>query len=115
MKKDVLRKKRRALRVRKRVRGTEQRPRLSVRKTNRHLHIQIIDDENGITIASTSTFAKNNKQKKSKESGRNLGELIAKKAKEKRVKKVVFDRGPSKYHGILIELAKGAREAGLQF
>ncbi len=115
MNKSLLRKKKRTLRVRKRLRGTIERPRLCVRKTNKHLHIQIIDDENGVTLASTSTFAKDDKMKKSKESGYKLGEKIAKMALDKKVKQVIFDRGPSKYHGVLAQLADGARKAGLQF
>ena len=115
MNKSLLRKKKRTLRVRKRLRGTIERPRLCVRKTNKHLHIQIIDDENGVTIASTSTFEKDDKMKKSKEMGYKLGEKIAKKALDKKIKQVIFDRGPSKYHGVLAQLADGARKAGLQF
>lgn len=115
MRGSLVRKKKRQLRVRKRLRGTAERPRLCVTKTNNHLHIQIIDDENGVTLASASTFDKDNKMKKNKENARKLGEKIAQLAISKEVKAVIFDRGYSKYHGVLAELADGARAGGLQF
>jgi large subunit ribosomal protein L18 len=109
----------RALRVRKHVRGTSIKPRLSVIKSNKHIQVQLIDDENGITLGHASTFTSEFRDtefgKKNKASARKLGEVIAQKAIEKNIKEVVFDRGPSKYHGILAELADAARSAGLQF
>jgi large subunit ribosomal protein L18 len=110
---------RRAKRVRKHLQGTSTRPRLSVIKTNKHIQAQLIDDEKGVTIGMTATFAKNVQgtefAKKNKTSARKLGEMIAEIAKKQNIKEVIFDRGPFKYHGILAELANGAREAGLQF
>jgi large subunit ribosomal protein L18 len=110
---------RRLLRVRKPLRGTFDRPRLSVLKTNRHLSVQLIDDEKGITVASTGTFSKENRAtqftKKSKEAAKHVGTKIAELAKSKQIQKVIFDRGRLRYHGIIAELANAAREAGLQF
>ena len=116
-KQDRMRKRKRAWRVRKKIRAVSNRPRLCVNKTNRHLHVQIIDDANGVTLVSTSTFAKENKMKKTKENARLLGQQIAKKAIEKKIGKVVFDRGSGQYQGkgIFFSFAEGAREAGLQF
>lgn len=77
---------------------------------------QLIDDYRGITIASFGTQSKQGiKQKKSKEAARFIGEKIAELAREKNISKVVFDRGPFKYHGLVAELADGARKGGLQF
>jgi len=105
--------------VRKHLRGTAERPRLCVVKSNNHIEAQIIDDENGLTLGSVSTFSKENKKtefgRKNKVSARKLGEDIAEIAKNKNIKEVVFDRGPFKYHGILAELANAARAGGLQF
>ncbi len=110
---------RRALRVRKHLRGTSVKPRLSVVKTNKHIHVQIIDDEKGVTLGHAATFSKDLRGtefgKKNKNTARKLGEIIGAIAKEKNIKEVVFDRGPSKYHGILAELADAARSAGLKF
>lgn len=114
--------KRRAIRVRKPLRGTAERPRLCVNKSNRHLAVQIIDDEAGKTLVSASTFSKVAREskdgamaKKSKASAKVLGEHVAKLAAEKKINKVVFDRGSHKYHGVLVEFAEGARSAGLTF
>lgn len=109
----------RAMRVRKRLKGTALKPRLSVHKSNCHLHVQLIDDENGVTLAGISTCGKELRDtefgRKNKNSARKLGEYIAEKAKEHSVKEVVFDRGQFKYTGILAELADAARSAGLKF
>lgn len=111
--------KKRAIRVRKRVRGCCDMPRLCVVKTNANIQVQIIDDEKGITLASTSTFSKDFRDteyaRKNKASAQQLGKKIAQMAKEKNVNKVVFDRGRSKYHGVIAALADAAREAGLEF
>ncbi len=118
IKSEKLRRKR-ALRVRKHLRGTNKRPRLCVIKSNQHIQVQLIDDETGATLGGTATFAKEFRHtefgKKNKASARKLGEHIAEIAKSKNVKEVVFDRGPFKYHGILAELAHAARAGGLQF
>lgn len=107
------------MRVRKKLRGTSLKPRLSVHKSNSHLQVQLIDDENSLTIGGTATYATEFKNtefnKRNKESARKLGEWIAQFAKTKDIKEVVFDRGPFKYHGILAELADAARASGLQF
>lgn len=109
----------RAMRVRKKVRGTSAKPRLCVVKSNCHIQVQLIDDESGHTLGGTATFAKEFRttefNKKNKASARKIGEHIAQIAKSKNIKEVVFDRGPSKYHGILAELADAARAGGLQF
>ncbi len=111
------RRQRRIFRVRKHVRGSAEKPRLCVYKTNQHISAQIIDDDNQITIVSAGTQHKDFGKKggKSKETARQVGALLAKKAKDKSISVVVFDRGRYKFHGIIAELATGAREAGLQF
>lgn len=114
-KRNTVRKKR-TMRVRKKLRGTAQRPRLSVFKSLTHIGVQLIDDESGKTLASYSTLAKEMKgKKKSKESARMVGEKIAEAAKEKKIDQFVFDRGRLKYHGIIAELANAAREKGIKF
>jgi large subunit ribosomal protein L18 len=109
----------RVMRVRKKVRGTDQRPRLSVSKTNKHIYAQIIDDVNGITIAGIGTLSKENQNTehngKSKKAARHIGNQIAELAKQKNIEAVVFDRGRYKFHGVVAELAQGARESGLRF
>lgn len=109
----------RVMRVRKTLKGNSERPRLSVFKSNQHIYAQIIDDEKGITLAGAGTLSKVNKgtsfDNKSKEAARQIGVQIAEMAKAKQVKAVVFDRGRSKFHGVVAELAAAAREAGLQF
>lgn len=110
---------RRLLRVRKKVRGTAERPRMCVVKTNKHLSIQVINDEAMTTLCSASTMTADmiarKLGRKSKESARQLGVQIAEKAKSQNIQSVVFDRGSCRYHGLLAELANAAREAGLQF
>lgn len=111
-------KNRRKMRVRQKMHGTSSKPRLNVMKSNKHIHIQLIDDDKAITIAAVSTVSKENRQnkmKKNKESARELGKAIGAKAVAANIDEVIFDRGPYKYHGILAELADGAREAGLKF
>jgi large subunit ribosomal protein L18 len=109
----------RAQRNRKKLRGTSEKPRLCVIKSNKHIHVQIIDDEQGKTLAATATFAKEFRNtefnKRNKESAAKLGEKIAALASEKNIREVVFDRGPSKYHGVLASLADSARSGGLKF
>ncbi len=111
--------KKRVLRLRKRVRGTTEKPRLCVIKTNQNINVQLIDDENSITLASVSTLSKEFKNtefnKKNQTSAKQLGLKIAEKAKEKSVKKAVFDRSGFKYHGVIAAVADGAREGGLEF
>lgn len=111
--------KRRSLRVRKQVRGSSNKPRLSVFKSLKHIGAQLIDDEKGITLASASTYTpflrQKNLGKKSKQAAREVGILLAEVAKQKNIQCVVFDRGHHKYHGLLAELAEAARQSGLQF
>lgn len=113
------RRRRREKRVRKSVRGTAARPRLCVIKSNRHVCAQLIDDDQGITLVAAGTATKDFRgqglNKKNKVNARQVGIKIAELAKEKSIAAIVFDRGHRKYHGILAELADGAREAGLKF
>ena len=110
---------RRALRVRSQTRGTALKPRMSVMKSNKHLSVQVIDDEAGVTLFSASTMTAEMTSlqlgKRSKEAARHLGKKIAEDAKKNKVNAVVFDRCFCRYHGLLAELANSAREAGLQF
>ena len=108
--------KRRQAKVRAKVIGTTLRPRLSIFRSNISIFAQLIDDEKNITIfsGSTSEVDKKGKMKKS-EAALELGKLIAKKAQEKKINTVVFDRGGNKYHGRVKAVAEGAREGGLVF
>jgi large subunit ribosomal protein L18 len=109
----------RIFRVRKKIVGSSERPRLSVFKTNCHIYAQLIDDQKSVTLAGIGTLSKSNKntafKRKSKASAREIGKQIAELAKERNINSVIFDRGRYKYHGVIAELAEGAREAGLQF
>ena len=110
---------RRHLRVRKKVRGTEERPRLSVYRSLSHIYAQVIDDDKGETIAAASDLdatvrgTKNGKVKT--EVAKLVGELVAQRAIERGVRQVVFDRGGYRFHGRVQALAAAAREAGLKF
>lgn len=98
--------------------ATQERLRLSVYRSNRNMYAQIINDFKGITVTGVSSLTADIKNKKfsgPKERAREIGKLIAKKALEKKIKKVVFDRGKFRYHGAVKELAEGAREVGLEF
>lgn len=106
----------RVFRVRKTLHGSAVRPRLSVSKTNCHIYAQLIDDDNSVTLAGFGTQSKESSVKrKSKDSAREIGKQIAELAKKKNINTVIFDRGRYKFHGVVAELANGAREAGLQF
>jgi len=107
--------KRRVFRIRKSLKGTGKKPRLSVFRSNRHLYAQLIDDENSKTIAAYGTLSKEITGKKSKENAALIGTKIAEMAKKKKIKNIIFDRGRFKYHGLIAELANAARKAGLQF
>lgn len=113
------RRNKRAMRVRKKIQGNHIIPRLSVIKSNSHIHVQLIDDVTGVTLGATSTLSNEFKgtqfNRKNKASAKALGEKIAEIAQAKNIKEVVFDRGHRKYHGILAELADSARSAGLKF
>lgn len=107
---------RRHLRVRTKISGTAERPRLSVCKTNAHIYAQIIDDVAGVTLVQASTLDKTVKTKYSNiEAAKEVGTLIAKRAAEKNIKAVVYDRGGNVYHGVVKELADAARKGGLDF
>lgn len=111
-----LERERRHKRVRTKISGTQERPRLCVFRSNSNLYVQIIDDVKGNTIVSASTLDKEIKTKHSnKEAAKEVGTLIAKRAKEKNIAEVVFDRGGYIYHGVIKELAEAARENGLKF
>lgn len=114
--KNAVRKKRHA-RVRSRVSGTAVRPRLNVYRSNKHIYAQLIDDVNSVTIASASTLDKELSVEGTGnvDAATKVGELVAKRAIEKGIKEVVFDRGGYLYHGRVKALADAAREAGLQF
>ena len=106
-------------RVRRKITGTTQRPRLCVFRSANNIYAQIIDDTNRVTLAAASSLEAEVKgavdHTGNKEAARKVGELIAKKAVEKGITEVVFDRGGYLYHGRIQELAEGAREAGLKF
>ena len=110
-----VRRKRRAMRVRKKVRGNAEKPRLSVFRSNKHLAAQLIDDEGKVTLFGIGTMSKDVKGTKSKETAKEIGKRIAQEAKKKNIQTIVFDRGQYKYHGVIAELANAAREEGLKF
>jgi large subunit ribosomal protein L18 len=114
--KNATRKKRHA-RVRAKLSGTSARPRLNVFRSNKHVYAQLIDDINGVTIASASTLDKEFALESTSnlEAAQKVGELVAKRAVEKGVSAIVFDRGGYLYHGRVKALADAARENGLQF
>lgn len=109
---------RRKVRIRKKINGTADRPRLVVFRSNVHLYAQIVDDEHGTTIASTSTLVLRKEDAKAhcnKDGGVLVGKEIARLAKEKNISSVVFDRNGYLYHGRIKAVAEGAREGGLEF
>ena len=107
---------RRHLRVRRKISGTAECPRLCVFRSNSNLYVQLIDDVKGVTLAQASTLDKEVKTKyANKEAAKEVGALIAKRALEKNIKDVVFDRGGYIYHGVVKELAEAARNGGLNF
>jgi len=107
---------RRHRRVRKKVRGTAERPRLAVFRSNNHIYAQVIDDVAGRTLAAASTLdAKGDGGTGNIEAAKKVGALVAERAKAAGVGKVVFDRGGFLYHGRVAALADAAREAGLEF
>ena len=107
---------RRHLRVRRKISGTAECPRLCVYRSNKNLFVQVIDDVAGKTLAQASTLDKEVKTKHAnKEAAKEVGALIAKRALDKKIETVVYDRGGYIYHGVVKELAEAAREAGLKF
>jgi len=118
----ILKRMRRKKRVRKKIRGSELIPRLCVTRTLKHIYAQVVIDPPGdtsrtiFTVSSLSKDIRDSRDKKSrKEIAKMVGLLLAKKAKERKIKKVVFDRSGYRYHGIIKALAEGAREGGLEF
>ena len=115
----LISRKRRHRRVRTKVSGTPERPRLNVFRSNNHIYAQVIDDYSGATLAAASSLDPELRKELSyggnKGAARKVGALVARKALDKGIKDVVFDRGGYLYHGRLKELAEGAREGGLNF
>lgn len=109
----------RHLRVRKKIQGTAERPRLNIFRSSKHMYAQIIDDVKGVTLVSASTLDKELRDQITNggnvEAAQKVGELVAKRAKEKGIDRVVFDRGGYLYHGRVQALADAAREGGLEF
>jgi large subunit ribosomal protein L18 len=114
---NVLARKRRHIRVRKKVAGTPSRPRLVVTRSSRHVFVQVVDDVAGATLASASTMEPDLRAHDGDKTAkaRQVGALVAERAKAAGVGTVVFDRGGNRYHGRIAALAEGAREAGLDF
>ena len=107
---------RRHIRVRTKISGTPERPRLCVYRSNKNLFVQVIDDVNGTTLAQASTLDKEIKTKHANvEAAKEVGALIAKRAAAKKITTVVYDRSGYIYHGVVKELAEAAREGGLEF
>ncbi|HKD59308.1 MAG TPA: 50S ribosomal protein L18 [Terracidiphilus sp.] len=102
-------------RIREKLSGTTERPRLNVFRSLNHIYAQVIDDQQGVTLASASSLALKLKTGGNVTAAREIGKAIAEKAQEKGIKKVVFDRGGFLYHGRIKALADAAREAGLEF
>lgn len=119
MERNISPRKQRHVRVRKKVFGTAQRPRLNVFRSSNHIYAQLIDDLQGVTLASVSTLDEDVKAEAAyggnKHAAKIVGKAIAEKAKAAGIKEVVFDRGGFLYHGRVRELAEAARETGLQF
>jgi large subunit ribosomal protein L18 len=110
---------RRKLRVRRKVSGTPERPRMSVFRSLKHMYAQVVDDVSGTTLAHASTLSKDVKPQaddmKKTDAATKVGEAIAAQLKAKGIKKVVFDRNGYLFHGRIKALAEGARKAGLEF
>ncbi|MBI5048214.1 MAG: 50S ribosomal protein L18 [Deltaproteobacteria bacterium] len=106
-------------RIRRKIKGTSERPRFNVYRSNNHIYVQLIEDITGKTLVAVSTISKDIKNKvkdiKKAEAAKKVGEFIAKKAISQGIDKVVFDRGGFLYHGRIKAVADGAREAGLKF
>ena len=106
----------RHVRVRGKISGTPERPRLNVFRSNANIYAQIIDDVNGVTLVAANTLEKDFEGTSGNiEAAKKVGQIVAERAKEKGIEVVVFDRNGYLYHGRVAALAEGAREAGLQF
>ncbi len=102
-------------RIRKKVSGTAERPRLAVFRSNKSIYVQLIDDSKGVTLASSSTHTEGIESGNKSTQSKSVGLDIAAKAKSLNIETVVFDRGGNLYHGRIKSLADGAREGGLKF
>ena len=102
-------------RIRAKMQGTPERPRLNVYRSLNHIYVQVIDDTQGATLVSASTVSSKIKTGGNVAAAKEVGKLVAERAQEKGIKKVVFDRGGYLYHGRIKALADAAREAGLEF
>jgi large subunit ribosomal protein L18 len=102
-------------RIRRRVQGTEERPRLAVFRSVKHIYAQVIDDSKGHTVVAASSAEKNSANGGNVAGAKAVGKTVAERAKDKGIKSVVFDRGGYLYHGRVKALADAAREAGLKF
>ena|SRR5579863_3571185 len=102
-------------RIREKLSGTAERPRLNVYRSLNHIYVQVVDDQKGETLVSASTLALKLKTGRNVAAAKEIGKAIAERAKEKGIKRVVFDRGGFLYHGRVKALADAAREAGLEF
>ena len=102
-------------RIRAKMNGTPERPRLNVYRSLNHIYVQVIDDSQGVTLVSASTVAAKIKTGGNVAAAKEVGKLVAERAQEKGIKKIVFDRGGYLYHGRVKALADAAREAGLEF
>lgn len=105
----------RKTRIRKKVFGTTERPRLSVFRSARHVYAQVIDDTKGVTLAHVHSFKKGSEERANKSVCSELGKKLAEACKAKNITKVVFDKNGYAYHGRIMALAEGAREGGLDF
>jgi len=112
-------KKRIRKRIQKKLKGTLERPRIYVNKSNRYIYLQVIDDTKGAVLATASTLMKEfkdkNKKTKNMEAARTVGELLVKRLKQKKINKVIFDRGIHPYHGRIKTLAEALRKGGIIF
>jgi len=102
-------------RIRRKVAGSPEQPRLAVFRSLKHIYVQLIDDTEGRTLAAASSAEKNGPDGGNVAGAKKIGQLIAQRAKEQGIKKIVFDRGGYLYHGRIKALADAAREAGLEF
>ena len=102
-------------RIRAKVKGTAERPRLAVFRSVKHIYAQVIDDTQGVTVVAASTNEKNGANGGNVAGAKSIGTLVAERAKDKGIKTVVFDRGGYHYHGRVKALADAARQAGLEF
>ena len=111
----LVQRKKRKTRIRKKIFGTSERPRLSVFRSARHVYAQVIDDTKGVTLAHVHSFKKGSEERADKAACTELGKKLAAACKAKNITKVVFDKNGYAYHGRIMALAEGAREGGLDF